>query len=605
MKNISLVILIFILILPCTRADELETNPQEIGYLEAEIDFVSYIGSSGRLNELNHSSYIIPKNYSNLKVLGEGDFTYSIGKDIYGNDKLEIFWENFRSQPYNVSMTVKNYAKFDGPAKIKFPYTPPQETFDYLAESRYVVVSDEIREKAREITQGSDDCFEAVTKISTWIYSNVEYDLSYSDKVLTSDKVYKIKRGTCDEFTNLFLAMCRAVGMPARYVAGIIYSKEGWGYHAWAEVYLDKWVPVDPTWNEIGWLDATHIEFGKFPDGGNVKVTASYVSEEKEKLQIEQPKPSVEIITTEHIQEVFSTEFETYPNSIGIGESSVLTIKTTTSAPGCLATSLMINPRVDSLKRPIVSISGEELISICPGETKESHFIVESNESIDERYTYYNLADIYTFLGEQKAIDLEINPRKDDYSKIDLWLSTQTAEAGDRIKFSILTDSPHKIYSNLPVVGNELVTSKQGSYYIIAATKTGQVVKKEIDVRKNLKFKIKNIQKPSLVKCGEKFNVSFVIENLGEDYFEIETQQSSELRYVPKQYVTTEEKENTIILETILQEDCTGKEQFLNILVNDQRIFEKIETEKPINFFEEFLDFFKSIFNSILDLLER
>jgi|GEM_PF-1956394 len=599
MKKIFLVIFA-LLLLPQVKADDF--RPQEIGYLEAEINFVSYIGSSGKLNELNHSIYIIPEIYSDLQVLGDGDFTYMIGKDEYENKKLEIFWKNFKPQSFNVKMKVRNYAKFNGPGKIKFPYNPPQETFDYLGESRYVVINDEIREKALEITQGSDNSFEAVSRISTWIFSNIEYDLSYSGKILPSDEVYETRRGTCDEFTNIFLAMCRAVGIPARYVAGIIYSKEGWGYHAWAEVYLDKWVPVDPTWNEIGWLDATHIEFGKFIDGENVKVTATYVSEEKEKIDISQPEPSVKIINTRPVEKFFSTEFETYPKSIGIGESSVLSITTKTSALGCLATNLRITPRVDSSGKPIVSISGNEIISVCPGEEKESHFVITSNDSLSERYTYYNLADIYTFLGEQKTIDLKIDPREDDYSKLNLQLSAQTVEAGERIKFSVMTDSPYKVYSNLLISGNELLTSKLGSYYIIAATNTGQVVKKDIEVRKNLRFKIKNIQKPSLVKCGEKFNVTFTIENLGENYFKIETQQSDELRFIPTQRISVDESEKTVSLETQLDEECTGKEQFLNILVNDQRIFEKIETERPTDFFEDLVNFFKSIFNSILEL---
>lgn len=606
MKNAPLkvffLVMALVLVLPCAKADEL--NPQEIGYLEAEIEFTSYIGSSSKIDELNHSVYLIPESFSNLKVSGSGDMTYSVGRDKSGNRKLDIFWKDFRPQTYRVSMKVTNQARFNGPGKTVFPYSPPPETLDYLAESDYIVISDEVREKALEITRGSENGFEAITRISTWIYSSLEYDLSYSGRMLPSDEVYKIRKGTCDEFTNLFLAMCRAAGIPGRYVAGIIYSKEGWGYHAWAEVYLGKWIPVDPTWNEIGWLDATHIEFGKFTDGGDVKVTASYLSDEKETVQITQPEPSVTMTETMPVSKVFSTELETYPDSIGIGESSVLTIRTTTSASGCLATSLKINPRVDSLKRPIVSVTGDQTIFICPGETRETHFVVTSNASLDERYTYYSLADIYTFLGDQKTIDLEIDPRRDDYSKLYLKLDAQTVEAGESIGFLVISDGDYRIFSNLPVTGNRLLTEKQGSYYVIAATETGQTVKKDIEVWDRVTFRIKDIRKPSLVRCGEKFNVSFVIENLDENYFEIETRQSGELRYVPVQYVRTDESEKTVTLESILQKNCTGGSQFLSITVNEQIIYEKIETEKTTGLLEKITGFFRSLFNRILLLLD-
>lgn len=599
MKKIPPVFILILLILlaPSVGADG--ENPQEMGYLEAEISFESYIGSSGKLDELNHSVYIIPESFSNLKVDVEGDFTYSIGRDPYGNKRLEIFWEDFVPQNYSVSMKVKNRARFDGPQKTAFPPIPSEDLFEYLAESEYVIISDDLREQAAKIVQGSGNGFEAVTRISTWIYSNINYDLSYGGKIMPSDQVYMIRRGTCDEFTNLFLAMCRSSGIPSRYVAGIIYSKEGWGYHAWSEVYLDEWIPVDPTWNEIGWVDATHIEFGKFPDGGEIKIKASYVSEEKEQIQISQPKPYVEIKKSSPVSKVFTTEIETYPESITFGESSVLTIKTTSSADGCLATSLIINPRVDKNKRPIISVWGNEAIAVCPGEQKESHFIITSNTSLPELYTYYNLADIHTFLGEKKTIDLEIDSRKNDYSKLYLILNTQTAEPGERVKFAVESDSPYRVYSNLPIVGEEIIASEEGSYYMIAATETGQIVKKEIEVRNELKFKIKNISKPDIVRCGEKFNLTFTIENREEDYFEIETQQSPELRYVPKQFVRDGQGSIKIILETELAEECSGHAQYLNVVVNDQRIFEKIETERQADFIEELMNLFMSFFNRL------
>ncbi len=600
MKKI-LILIVLLLLLPSVKAEE-EINPREIGKIETKIEFSSIIKSTGKLNKLNHSVYIIPENYQELEIDAKGDFTYSIKRDEHGNKKLEIVWIDFESQNYTVKMKIENSAKFNGPKKSSFPEDTPSKTFKYLAESKYVIIDDDIREKASQITQGCGTGFEAVKKISSWIYSNLNYDIKYSKTVLPSDKVYENKKGTCDEFTNLFLAMCRSVGIPARYVAGITYSKEGWGYHAWAEVYLDdRWVPVDPTWNEIGWIDGTHIEFGKFIDGEDVKVTASYISEDDEEVEIMQPEPKVKIISRKQTEKIFDTEFESYPEKIGIGESSVLVIKTKTESDGCLATSLKINPRIDESKEPIISISGEKTISVCPDETETSHFVIKADDSLDKKYVYYKLADIYTFLGEKKTIDLEIDPAKDDYSKIDLILESQTVEAGEDIEFSVSSESDYRVYSNLPFIGNKIITSKKGSFYIIAVSETGQVIKKDIEVKEDLKFKIKNIKKPSLVSCGEKFNVSFTIENIKENNFEIETKQSSELRYIPKKYISSDEENIEIFLETKLSDECTGKEQFLNIMINEQRVFEKIETEKEKNVFEEIIKKINYIINLILE----
>ena len=61
----------------------------------------------------------------------------------------------------------------------------------------------------------------------------------------------------------LFVALCRAEGVPAREVSGLMYAGDqlgAFGGHAWAEVALDgRWVSADPTWNQFP-VDATHIK---------------------------------------------------------------------------------------------------------------------------------------------------------------------------------------------------------------------------------------------------------------------------------------------------------------------------------------------------------
>lgn len=58
-------------------------------------------------------------------------------------------------------------------------------------------------------------------------------------------------RGDCTERTRLFVALCRAAGIPARTVEGLAWAGDesgSFGPHTWAEVALaGKWVPVDPS----------------------------------------------------------------------------------------------------------------------------------------------------------------------------------------------------------------------------------------------------------------------------------------------------------------------------------------------------------------------
>lgn len=59
------------------------------------------------------------------------------------------------------------------------------------------------------------------------------------------------------------VALCRAVGLPAREVGGVTWvpTLGGFGYHAWVEVWVGRWVTADPSWNELP-ANATHILMG-------------------------------------------------------------------------------------------------------------------------------------------------------------------------------------------------------------------------------------------------------------------------------------------------------------------------------------------------------
>jgi protein-glutamine gamma-glutamyltransferase len=73
------------------------------------------------------------------------------------------------------------------------------------------------------------------------------------------------KKGDCKSYALLTTTLCRAAGVPARDVAGLLYmgdDAKAFGGHAWNEVVLNgMWVPIDATLNQTE-LDAGHISFG-------------------------------------------------------------------------------------------------------------------------------------------------------------------------------------------------------------------------------------------------------------------------------------------------------------------------------------------------------
>jgi transglutaminase-like putative cysteine protease len=64
---------------------------------------------------------------------------------------------------------------------------------------------------------------------------------------------YGQRRGVCQDFAHVMLALCRAAGLPARYVSG---HMQGEGQmHAWVETFYAPAAGDPPAWHA---LDPTH-----------------------------------------------------------------------------------------------------------------------------------------------------------------------------------------------------------------------------------------------------------------------------------------------------------------------------------------------------------
>ncbi len=112
------------------------------------------------------------------------------------------------------------------------------------------------------LTKNSGSDFEKVAKISEWVYNNIEYNLSKGGKFQSASQTFHDKQGVCNHFTNLFLVMCRYVNISARGIAGEIFNETNYiSGHAWADVFIDKWYAVDPTFGEIGLVDGGRVGF--------------------------------------------------------------------------------------------------------------------------------------------------------------------------------------------------------------------------------------------------------------------------------------------------------------------------------------------------------
>jgi len=128
----------------------------------------------------------------------------------------------------------------------------------------------EIKAKLNEAIGTEKDGVAAARKLVSWVFTVVEKQPTASFP--SALDVLKTMKGDCNEHAVLFAAMARAAGIPTRTAVGLLYMNRAFYYHAWNEVYLGKWIPVDAT-------------FGEFPAGAlHLKLAQGELSEQAEIL---------------------------------------------------------------------------------------------------------------------------------------------------------------------------------------------------------------------------------------------------------------------------------------------------------------------------------
>jgi hypothetical protein len=115
-----------------------------------------------------------------------------------------------------------------------------------------------IVQKAIAITGLERDARRVAEKLNRWVHDSLAKEVTFS--VPNALQVLRARRGDCNEHTQLYVALARAVGIPTRIATGLAYVRGKFYYHAWPEVWLDEWVPVDPTFGQFP-ADAAHLRF--------------------------------------------------------------------------------------------------------------------------------------------------------------------------------------------------------------------------------------------------------------------------------------------------------------------------------------------------------
>ena len=210
--------------------------------------------------------------------------------EVHGNSMY--YWElqgepkSGEAQSFSIRFSFTAYetkTNFD-PDEVE-PYDENDPLYIlYTKPERFLEANDPtIMRLAEDLAGEETNPYLIAQKYYDYIIDNIKDNLT-GKGLIGARKLEAIKKGECGDYAALFVALCRAKGIPARPIVGY-WAKSGLDQtHCWAEFYLKPfgWVPVDPT---IGQIKARKYYFGNM-DNQRVILNKNY------NIKLEPPAPN-------------------------------------------------------------------------------------------------------------------------------------------------------------------------------------------------------------------------------------------------------------------------------------------------------------------------
>lgn len=131
---------------------------------------------------------------------------------------------------------------------------------EFLNHSAFTRPTARLDELAREIAlERGADPLATLRRLTTDIYDRFEYSPQSTRVDSPIDEALQARRGVCQDFAHIMIALVRRLGIPCRYVSGYLFHQDredrtpDGATHAWVETLLPDigWVGFDPTNNRL------------------------------------------------------------------------------------------------------------------------------------------------------------------------------------------------------------------------------------------------------------------------------------------------------------------------------------------------------------------
>jgi transglutaminase-like putative cysteine protease len=178
--------------------------------------------------------------------------TVAVSESPYGDDaNLRLLRLTAPDDPLRLryDATVAITPRSDDPDELNevdFGHLPVT-VLPYLNPSRYCQ-SDLLGDLAHRLFGSLEPGHSRVQAVNDWVQSTLTYQPGSTDASSGTTDVLVQRAGVCRDFAHVAISLCRALGIPARYVSGYGVGVEPQDFHGFFEAYLSgDWWLFDPT----------------------------------------------------------------------------------------------------------------------------------------------------------------------------------------------------------------------------------------------------------------------------------------------------------------------------------------------------------------------
>ena len=154
-------------------------------------------------------------------------------QDDFGNIVLDVYAERVEQAIDFTAWIVVERDATAGPIAVS-----PEEWADPGMRGPSVLATPDeaLLWAADDFASHREDELTLARRINAWVHREMTYEHGPTGVKTSAAEAFALRRGVCQDYAHIMLALCRQCGLPARYVSGHLLG-EG-GTHAWVEVLL-------------------------------------------------------------------------------------------------------------------------------------------------------------------------------------------------------------------------------------------------------------------------------------------------------------------------------------------------------------------------------